>query len=93
MDSEERDLMLQLVEQLREVNQNLEDLRGETIPAVREAARAFKDAQGEFKYLKPVGIQIRTLNQILLQCGRAAGISGMVGNLLEGLTKMVQKSR
>jgi hypothetical protein len=32
------------------------------------------------------------LNQILLQAGKAAGISGMIGNLLSSLTKMVKES-
>jgi hypothetical protein len=91
MDSEERDLMLQLVEQLRTLNQNLEDLRGETIPAMREAGRCFKDVNENLRYLQPVGRQIKMLNQILLQAGKAAGISGMIGNLLHGLTKMVKE--
>jgi hypothetical protein len=92
MDADERDLQIQLVEQLRQLNQNLEDLRGETIPAMREAGRCFKDVNENLKYLQPVGRQIKMLNQILLQAGKAAGISGMIGNLLHGLTKMVKES-
>jgi hypothetical protein len=78
-----------LVQKIDELNRNLRELT----PVMAGVRGELKTLNAQFKYTKSLAFQMRLLNQIMLQTSKASGIAGMVGSLMTGLTKLVDKSR